>query len=144
MDDLTTLIIDYKKTFVFGSLLSLLVMMTFFGCSEEASGMRFGAISTPSTRSVAPQMLNDEKSPASIYRRCAACHGAHGERSALDQSGIIGRWDRERLIGAMIGYRKGSYGGAMQTLMTNQVKDLSDAQIAALAEYITHLRIKTH
>lgn len=101
------------------------------------------AASTPKT--VAPQLVKDtESSPAALYQKCAACHGSHGDKPALNQSAIIGEWDAQRIVAAIVGYQEGTYGGAMKTLMQNQVKSLSHSQIEGLAEYISHLYVKTH
>jgi len=85
-----------------------------------------------------------EASPAVLFQKCAACHGNHAEKSALNQSAVIGEWDSKRIADSIIGYQKGTYGGAMKTLMQNQVKDLSTVQVEALSEYIANLYVKTH
>lgn len=93
----------------------------------------------------APQLTHKpETSPALLFQKCAACHGNHAEKSALNQSAVIGTWDSKRIANAVIGYQDGTYGGAMKTLMHNQVKDLSRIQIEALSEYIANLYVKTH
>jgi len=85
-----------------------------------------------------------EDSPAVLYQRCAACHGNHAEKSALNQSAVIGEWDSKRIAASILGYQEGTYGGAMKTLMQNQVKNLSPVQVQALSEYIANLYVKTH
>lgn len=93
----------------------------------------------------APQLTHKpETSPALLFQKCAACHGNHGEKSALNQSAVIGEWDSKRIANTIIGYQDGTYGGAMKTLMQNQVKDLSRVQVEALSEYISNLYVKTH
>lgn len=97
------------------------------------------------TATSAPQhVYKPETSPAVLFQKCAACHGSHAEKSALNQSQVIGEWDSKRIAAAIIGYQDGSYGGAMKKLMQNQVKDLSRIQIEALSEYIANLYVKTH
>jgi len=83
-------------------------------------------------------------SPAVLFQACAACHGNHAEKAALNQSAIIGEWDSDRIADAIIGYQKGTYGRTMKTLMQNQVKGLSRVQVEALSEYIANLYVKTH
>jgi cytochrome c len=83
-------------------------------------------------------------SPAVLFQACAACHGNHAEKSALNQSAIIGEWDSDRIAAAIVGYQKGTYGRTMKTLMQNQVKGLSRVQVQALSEYIANLYVKTH
>ncbi|MEJ2468707.1 MAG: hypothetical protein P8Y51_06500 [Campylobacterales bacterium] len=83
-------------------------------------------------------------SPAVLFQSCAACHGNHAEKSALNQSAIIGEWDSKRIAAAIVGYQEGTYGRTMRTLMQNQVKGLSRVQVEALSEYIANLYVKTH
>ncbi|WP_345986377.1 c-type cytochrome [Sulfurimonas sp. HSL-1656] len=85
-----------------------------------------------------------EAAPAELFQKCAACHGNHAEKMALNQSAVIGEWESKRIADAIIGYQKGTYGGAMKTLMQNQVKELSPVQVEALSEYIANLYVKTH
>ena len=94
---------------------------------------------------ITPQLVQkSENSPALLFQKCAACHGSHAEKSALNQSAVINTWDAKRIASAIVGYQDGTYGGAMKTLMHNQVKDLSRAQIEALSGYIANLNVKTH
>ena len=94
---------------------------------------------------ITPQLVQKtENSPAILFQKCAACHGGHAEKSALNQSAVINTWDAKRIASAIVGYQDNTYGGAMKTLMHNQVKDLSRAQIEALSAYIANLNVKTH
>ena len=77
---------------------------------------------------------------ATLYKKCSACHGANGEKSALGKSQVIAGWSKDRLVKAMKGYKNGTYGGAMKMIMKGQVFPLNDAQIDALAEYISNLK----
>jgi len=85
-----------------------------------------------------------ETSPAILFQKCAACHGNHAEKSALNQSAVIGEWDSKRIAAAIEGYQQGTYGGAMKVLMQSQVKGLTAAEIHSLSEYIANLNVKTH
>lgn len=73
---------------------------------------------------------------AAIYGKCAGCHGASGEKSALGKSKIIKGQSAAALEAAMKGYKDGSYGGAMKGLMKGQVGSLSDADIADVAKHM--------
>ena len=73
---------------------------------------------------------------ASLYNKCAACHGKSGEKKALGKSQAIKGWDATKTVAALNGYKDGTYGGPMKGLMKGQVKSLDDAQIEALAKYI--------
>ncbi len=76
---------------------------------------------------------------AKIYSACAGCHGADGSKAALGKSQIIKGWDAKKTADALNGYKTGTYGGAMKGLMRGQVSKLSEAEIQALAEYISKL-----
>jgi len=75
---------------------------------------------------------------ASIYAsKCASCHGAHGEKSALGKSRVIAGQDAATSIKQIQGYKAGSLnqygmGGAMK----NMVKGLDDASIKEVANHI--------
>ncbi|MBN2896614.1 MAG: c-type cytochrome [Campylobacterales bacterium] len=73
---------------------------------------------------------------ASAYQKCASCHGATGEKSALGKSRIINTMPKAEIKTALKGYQDGSYGGPMKALMKGQVATLSDAQIELIAEHI--------
>lgn len=74
-----------------------------------------------------------------LYKACASCHGQNGEKPALGKSQIIAGWDKQKIIDALNGYKNGTYGGAMKAIMQGQVSSKSDAQIEALAEFISTL-----
>jgi len=82
-------------------------------------------------------MANDG---ASLYKKCAGCHGAKAEKKALNKSQIIQGWSQEKLVTALKGYKDGTYGGAMKGLMKGQVATYDDAKIEAVAAYITTLK----
>jgi cytochrome c553 len=66
---------------------------------------------------------------------CASCHGKFGEKVALGKSKIISDMTSGEIKEALIGYKKGTYGREMKTLMSNQVKNLSDKTIEDLADF---------
>ncbi len=72
----------------------------------------------------------------SLYGKCAACHGANGEKVALGKSKVIKDMSKEDFIAAMQGYKDGTYGGAMKSMMMGQVATLNKEQIEAIADYI--------
>ena len=74
---------------------------------------------------------------ASLYSKCAGCHGSQGEKKALGKSKVINEMNKEDLVTALAGYKDGSYGGPMKGLMKGQVARLSAEDISTLAEYIT-------
>lgn len=74
---------------------------------------------------------------AKIFTKCVSCHGVNAEKSALGKSQVIAGWDAAKIEEALNGYKAGTYGGSMATIMKGQVAPLSDAEIKALAEYIS-------
>ena len=75
-----------------------------------------------------------------IAKKCAACHGASFEKSALNKSKIIKGWKSDKVVAALQGYKAGTYGGAMKGLMKGQVISYSDAQLKILGDYIESLK----
>ncbi|AXX92568.1 cytochrome C [Malaciobacter molluscorum LMG 25693] len=73
---------------------------------------------------------------ATLYKKCATCHGINGEKQALGKSKVIKDLSKAEFINAMKGYKAGTYGGPMKGLMKGQVASLSDADIEALANHI--------
>ena len=73
---------------------------------------------------------------ADAFQKCAGCHGANGEKSALNKSKIIKDMSKADIVTALHGYKDGSYGGPMKGLMKGQVASLSDADIQAIANKI--------
>ena len=71
-----------------------------------------------------------------LYTKCVACHGAAGEKAALNKSLIIKDMSKADFITAMKGYKDGSYGKDQKALMKAQVMTLSDAQIEEIASFI--------
>lgn len=74
---------------------------------------------------------------AALYKKCAACHGAQGEKAALGKSKIIKNMSTAEIITALKGYKDGTYGAASKAIMKGQVTSLNDAQISALATHIS-------
>lgn len=72
-------------------------------------------------------------------QKCASCHGAKAEKSALGKSQVIAGWKNSQVKDALRGYQAGTYGKDMKVLMQGQAKGLNDAQIDALAQYISTL-----
>ena len=78
-------------------------------------------------------------SGAKLFAKCAGCHGAHADRKALGKSQVIKGWNKDKIITAIHGYKDGSYGGSMKSVMKSQVSKLSDSEIEALGTYISKL-----
>ena len=71
-----------------------------------------------------------------LYKACARCHGAAGEKVALGKSKVIADMSEADLNTAMNGYKDGTYGGPMKGLMKGQVGRLSTEEIAELSKHI--------
>ena len=67
---------------------------------------------------------------------CAGCHGANFEKKAMGKSKVVKDMSKADIIAALKGYKAGTYGGAMKGIMAGQVKSLSDADMAAIADSI--------
>ena len=73
---------------------------------------------------------------ANLFKKCASCHGATGEKHALNKSKVINEMSQEEVVAALNGYKDGTYGGSMKALMKGQVASYSDAQIDTVAAFI--------
>jgi cytochrome c553 len=92
------------------------------------------APAAPATVPVAPPA-----SPAA-YAKCKGCHGADGKTKALGKSAVIAGQDKAALITSMNEYKAGTKNVAgMGTLMKAQAAPMSDADIEAVAEYLSQL-----
>ena len=67
---------------------------------------------------------------------CVGCHGANFEKKAMGKSKVVKDMSKEEIVAALKGYKAGTYGGAMKGIMAGQVKSLSDADMAAMADAI--------
>lgn len=74
-----------------------------------------------------------------LYTKCIACHGVNAEKKALNQSKVIQGWESAKILEALSGYKNGTYGGAMKSIMQGQVSNMSEEQLKLLAEYISTL-----
>ena len=74
---------------------------------------------------------------AKLFAACAGCHGARGDMKALNVSPLLAGQSKEDIAKKIHGYKDGSYGGPMKGVMATQVGSLSDADIEALADYIS-------
>ena len=72
------------------------------------------------------------------FAKCKGCHGADGKTKALGKSAVLAGQDKEALIDAIKGYQAGTRNVAgMGMLMKGQVAGLSDADIEAIAAYLS-------
>jgi cytochrome c553 len=85
------------------------------------------------------QVASTQASGAALYQVCAGCHGADASKPALGKSQIIKGWDADKVSAALHGYKAGTYGGTMKSLMVGQVSKLSDDDIKTLSGHISKL-----
>ena len=83
--------------------------------------------------------INDGLDGELLFKSCASCHGLKAEKEALGKSQVIAGWNKEKTIQALNGYKDGSYGGVMKNIMKGQVATKTDAEIEALATFISNL-----
>ncbi len=75
---------------------------------------------------------------ASLFAsKCSSCHGKKAEKHALGKSEIIAGWTSDKVKKALHGYKNGTFGGSMKVIMKGQVSKLSDADISALATFVS-------
>jgi len=78
---------------------------------------------------------------AALFKKCAGCHGAKAEKKALGKSEVIAGWDKAKIVQALKGYKAGKRNvHGMGALMRSQVATYSDADIEAVADYISKLK----
>ncbi|NOX15805.1 MAG: c-type cytochrome [Epsilonproteobacteria bacterium] len=77
---------------------------------------------------------------ATLFKNCAGCHGVNAQKKALGFSKVINSWKADKIESALIGYKKGTYGGAMKGIMKTQAVRLSDEKIKILSKYISTLK----
>lgn len=81
--------------------------------------------------------------PASpeAYANCKGCHGVDGKTQALGKSAIIAGQDKAALVASINEYKAGTRNVAgMGMLMKGQVASMSDADIDAVAEYLSSVK----
>jgi cytochrome c553 len=75
-----------------------------------------------------------------LYSKCAGCHGADGKTAAFGQSAVIAGQTATDLETKLAAYKAGTLNVAgMGALMKGQIVALTDADIKALARYISGL-----
>lgn len=76
-----------------------------------------------------------------LYQKCAACHGAKGEKAALSKSEVIAGWSSSKTLDALKGYKAGTRNTkGMGAIMKGQTASLSDGDMKALSDYIAGLK----
>jgi len=80
----------------------------------------------------------DAPEGGALYRACAKCHGDAGEKTTFSRP--IGGWNEQELRKALGGYRAGTRNLRGQgSIMRQRLSGYSDAQLDALAKYVSKL-----
>ena len=74
-----------------------------------------------------------------LYKKCVACHGTDGTKSALGVGHPLKGQKEEALYKKMKGYLDGSYGGKKKAIMKRNLAKYSDDELKALAAFIATL-----
>jgi len=64
---------------------------------------------------------------------CASCHGASFEKKALGKSNIVAELTHAEIAERLKGYKNGTYGASMKSVMKGQIGKYSDEEIDAFA-----------
>ena len=108
--------------------------------TAEAVKEKTAELKEAATTAVASAMSDDAPVAPEAYAKCVGCHGADGKTKALGKSAIIAGQDKEAIINSMNEYKAGTKNVAgMGTLMKGQAASMSDADIEAVAEYLSQL-----
>jgi len=74
---------------------------------------------------------------AALYKKCAGCHGANGEKKALGKSAVLAGLSVDKIIEDLKGYKAGTLNlHGMGGVMKGPLASFSDDDIKAVAEHI--------
>ena len=111
---------------------ALLLALFLGGCDD--------VVSDQAGRALADNGGAAATSASQMYRKCAACHGANGEKHALQKSATIGGESKSAILYQLKEYKAGrlnQYG--MGGLMKGQVASYTEHALSDLASYISGL-----
>ncbi len=78
---------------------------------------------------------------ASLYEKCAACHGADGMKPALNKTGPVAGLDKATMVADLKAYKAGTLNkSGMGNLMKMQMAPFSDADIEAVSAYMANMK----
>ena len=78
---------------------------------------------------------------ATLYKKCAACHGPKAEKVYLNKVPALNTLSKEEIAESLKGYKAGTLDKFKSAAMMKPIaKPLSDDDIAALSEYIPTLK----
>ncbi|MDX1808975.1 MAG: c-type cytochrome [Sulfurospirillaceae bacterium] len=117
-----------------------LIFATTLASSLFAGGMMMGSGMMNSNTSSSESASSGASRGAIVFKRCASCHGIKANQHAFGVSNIIAGWPKDKIIDSLKSYRAGTKQGDNALAMNLQAKDLSDADIDAVAAYISNLK----
>jgi cytochrome c553 len=89
----------------------------------------------------AAEAVPPSKDGAALFAKCAGCHGTDGKTKALGKSAVIAGQSSQELTEKLKAYKEGTRNvNGMGSLMKGQMAGLNDAEIAALADYISRMK----
>lgn len=74
-----------------------------------------------------------------VYKKCVTCHGADGKKVGVAPKAIAGL-SKQQALDFLNGYKNKTIKTPKANTMFIQVKNLSDADMNALADYIATLK----
>ncbi|WP_027327442.1 c-type cytochrome [Helicobacter pametensis] len=74
-----------------------------------------------------------------LYNKCVACHGKDGKKVGIAPKALAGL-SKQEVLDFLHGYKDKTIKSPKANLMYNQVKNLSDADMETLANYISTLK----
>ncbi|ASM36397.1 MAG: c-type cytochrome [Campylobacter sputorum] len=82
---------------------------------------------------------------ATIFKKCAVCHGAKAEKSYLNKVPVLTTIEPEKRLENMKGYKAGTIGDGkglfgMGLVMKGQMATLSEEDMKAVNDYISTLK----
>jgi len=78
---------------------------------------------------------------ASLYKKCAGCHGANGEKAALGKSAIISGEAAADTIKKLEGYKAGTLNAhGMGGVMKGQVASYTPEQMKEVSDFIAAMK----
>ena len=78
-----------------------------------------------------------------VFKKCQICHGPTGQKLAPGSKQTIAGLPKDKLLEDLKGYKAGTAdNGGNKNIMYAQMKNVSDEDIEALAEYISSLPAK--
>jgi cytochrome c553 len=94
----------------------------------------------PSSNQIGKNLFENDDLPRMLVR-CSNCHGAtgKGQNPGNPMYPVIGGQHKEYLLGQLLNFRKGARNNSPGGVMNTIVHRLSDAELDALADYVSGL-----